>query len=379
MIFTRKVSRTIFFLLFILTLSLSTVASTTQAATTTMLHTQRTHSGNMVPMVAGTVTEFSIPTPGSQPVGITSGPCGDGTQCLWFTESHSNKIGKIITTGLHTGQITEYSLPSSPTNADTEPEGITSGPCGDGTQCLWFTEFSQIYGNNIGKITTSGQITLYPIPTAKSEPESITSGPDGNLWFTEFNANNIGKITPGGQITEYAVPTANSEPASITSGPDGNLWFTEYMGENIGQITPGGQITEYQLPSPQPFSIANGITSGPDGKLWFSLIVFPNTFGKAQGTSKIGQIDPSTHVITESQSLPNPQCVPNAITTGSDGKLWFTEYYQIGTITIGDNITEYSLPSGSIGNLPDQITGGPDNNLWFTEFSGNNIGRITTN
>ncbi len=381
MIFTCKVSRLVFFLLFILTLSISTVASTTQAATTTTLRTQRTHSSNISPLAAGTVTEFPIPTPGSQPVGITSGPCGDGTQCLWFTESYGNKIGKITTSG----QIIEYSLPSSAASA--EPEGITSGPCGDGTQCLWFTEFSQTYGNNIGKITPGGRITLYPIPTAKSEPESITSGPCGGgnnaecLWFTEFNANQIGSITPDGQFNGYSVPTPGSEPTSITLGPDGNLWFTEFMGQKIGQvITSGSQVelNEYKLPATQLPSAAIGITPGPDGKLWFSLIVFPGTVEALTGTAKIGQIDPSTHQITESQPLPDPQCLPNAITIGSDKNLWFTEYYQIGKITTDDQITEYPLPAGSNGNLPDQITSSPvDGNLWFTEFSGNNIGRIT--
>ncbi|MHB8599903.1 MAG: Vgb family protein [Ktedonobacteraceae bacterium] len=370
MIFTRKGSRPLFFLLFILALSLSTAASTTQAAMTATLLARRTHSGTISPLAVGTVTEFPL-TPGSQPDGITSGPCGDGTQCLWFTENHSNKIGKITTSGY----ITEYSLPSSLGSA--EPESITSGPDGN----LWFTEFSQTYGNNIGKITPDGQITLYPITTAKSEPDSIMSGPDGNLWFTEFNGNNIGKITTGGQITEYPLPKANREPTSITRGPDGNLWFTEFNGQNIGQVTLGGQVTEYPLPVAQPFSIANGITPGPNGNLWFTLLVFPSTIASTPGTSKIGQINPSQpSQITESQPLPNPQSLPNAITTGSDGNLWFTEYYQIGKITTSDSVFEYPLPTGSSNNLPDQITSSPeDGNLWFTEFSGSNIGRITTN
>ena len=68
--------------------------------------------------------------------------------------------------------------------------------------------------------------------------------------------------------------------------------------------------------------------------------------------------------------------LPNAITTGSDNNLWFTEYYQIGTITTGDVVTEYQIPNSS--NLPDQIVAGPDRNLWFTEFSGNTIAKITT-
>jgi len=41
----------------------------------------------------GTLHEFPIPTPGSQPVDITAGPDGN----LWFAEQNGNKIGRITT------------------------------------------------------------------------------------------------------------------------------------------------------------------------------------------------------------------------------------------------------------------------------------------
>lgn len=53
-------------------------------------------------------------------------------------------------------------------------------------------------------------ITEYPIPTSGGGPCGpcdITAGPDGNLWFTERQGNKMGKITTSGQITEYPVPT----------------------------------------------------------------------------------------------------------------------------------------------------------------------------
>ncbi|HLX40289.1 MAG TPA: CHAP domain-containing protein, partial [Ktedonobacteraceae bacterium] len=67
--------------------------------------------------------EYPIPTSGSQPLYLTSGPDGN----FWFTESYGNKIGKITPNG----KITEYPLPSC---GDTYcPYGITAGPDGD----LW--------------------------------------------------------------------------------------------------------------------------------------------------------------------------------------------------------------------------------------------------
>ena len=80
---------------------------------------------------------------------------------LWFTESANNKIGKI-TTG---GNITEYTIPTTSSN----PLGIAAGPDGN----LWFTENA---GNNIGRITPSGTITEFPVPTSGSGPWGITVG-----------------------------------------------------------------------------------------------------------------------------------------------------------------------------------------------------------
>jgi len=141
-----------------------------------------------------------------------------------------------LTVGMPAGthiNNTQYPLPNYVT-----PVGITNGPDG----ALWFTEYE---GNSIGRITTSGAITTFPIPTEDSGPAGITTGPDGDLWFTEFNADQIGRISTSGVVTEYAVPTANSAPDGIAAGPDGALWFTELNGGKIGRITTDGLIAEY--------------------------------------------------------------------------------------------------------------------------------------
>src|SRR5262249_55988771 len=108
---------------------------------------------------------------------------------------------------------------------------------------IWFTEATS---NKIGKITTAGVITEYPIPTSNSEPLGIARGPDGNMWFAEQNQNKIGIITPTGSITEFTVPTPASLPQDLALGPDGNMWFTEFQGNRIGRTLPlctGGPIS----------------------------------------------------------------------------------------------------------------------------------------
>ena len=192
---------------------------------------------------------FRSSLPRVNPFAITAGPDG----ALWFTESGGSKIGRITTAGI----VTEFQIPTS----GSQSTGITAGSDG----ALWFTEE---FGNKIGRVTTAGVFSEFNVPTGDASPLSITAGPDSALWFTEEFGNRIGRITTAGIITEYQVPTAESEPNGITTGPDGALWFTETIGNNLGRITTAGSLTEYPIPTPsaEPF----GIASGPDGALWFA-------------------------------------------------------------------------------------------------------------
>ncbi len=152
---------------------------------------------------AGVVTgDFPIPTPYSDPSRIVTGPDGN----LWFTEQGAvgsmgccqptfpslGKIGRITPSG----RITEFTTPGqSSLAAGSNPAGIAVGPDGN----LWFTEYSyftkdtmvQHGGNKIGRITPSGNITEFPIPTPYSRDDGITSGApgDGHMYFTESPAN----------------------------------------------------------------------------------------------------------------------------------------------------------------------------------------------
>jgi hypothetical protein len=151
--------------------------------------------------------------------------------------------------------VTLFSL----SGGDTQ-DAITAGPDG----ALWFTEQN---ANRIGRITTSGTITSFPVPTPESEPEGIVAGPDGALWFTESRANNIGRITTGGASTEFPIRTPSSGANEITVGPDGALWFV-VAGGKVGRITTSGTITDFRVPA-----TAQDIAAGPDGALWFTEVL----------------------------------------------------------------------------------------------------------
>jgi virginiamycin B lyase len=342
------------------------VASITYSATASGLPAADIANAYLAP--GTTITQY--PIPGGPPQGITAGPDG----ALWFTVLSNSpfplevKIGRI-TTG---ATISEYPDTSCAnlyrsvsclyqTVQDTE-FAITAGPDG----ALWFTEQFGF----IGRITTSGSLTVYSLPYSASFENGIAAGPDGALWFTEpGNPDNvssglvgkIGRFTTGGSYTEYPIPTTQGWPFDITVGPDGALWFTEFVGK-IGRITTGGSITEYPIPS--GVSTPLGIATGPDGALWFADLA-----------GKIGRITTSGS-ITE-YAVPAASSSPAYITAGPDGALWFTDggANTIGRITTAGTITEYPIPT-SDGAGPWGIVAGQDGALWFTEFVAGNIGRL---
>jgi streptogramin lyase/tRNA A-37 threonylcarbamoyl transferase component Bud32 len=194
---------------------------------------------------------------------------------LWFTQPASNRIGRANSSGGDNGGIDEWPLPAS----ESTPEAIAAAP--DGT--MWFTEL----GDRIGRITAQGTTSGYNLPDrAPTGLAGITAGSDRNMWFTEAQTNRIGRITPSGAIKEFNVPTPDAGLGAITLGPDGACWFVEQRANKIGRITPDGTISEFPIPSAN--SGPGGISAGPDGAVWFT----------ETNTGRLGRIDAGgTHVI----------------------------------------------------------------------------------
>src|SRR6266487_4440522 len=292
--------------------------------------------------IRGIFHEYALPPSQFVPGTITAGPDGN----LWFTEIMQNgsvQMGKIerITP---TGTFSEFSLPS----ANTLLSSITTGPDGN----LWFTEQQ----GKIGRMTLIGKVSEFSLPfhqypagpdptkepagSAQGEPLAITAGPDGNLWFTEIGhvGSSIGRTTTSGKITEFPLPSANTFPSSITAGSDGSIWFTVIGTNNgpskIGVITPQGKIREFTL----SHYILGSITRGPDGNLWFTEFQYDKT-GTTAG--KIGSITTAGKI--SYFPLPTSSNSPTSITFGTDHTLWFIEVEITPTDPSGKN--------GKIGHL----------------------------
>ncbi len=176
--------------------------------------------------------------PGSKPVDIVEGSDGN----LWFSDHGTTAaIGQITPAGA----VTEF---HEGLGAGTAPGPMVLGADGN----VWFIDEGT---QKIGRVTTSGVITEFPLPAMNSKPNAITVGPDGNVWFTDEGTHAIGKVTqaslPETPPTEFPIepenltPTAN--PTEITAGPDGNVWFSDEHAEAIGRVKTNGTITEFPV------------------------------------------------------------------------------------------------------------------------------------
>lgn len=332
--------------------SASSISVTIVAGTPVMVNLQMVPAGSAgggsvsvnFPTPHGVVTEYSTGY-AVNPQAITTGPDGN----VWFVT-----WGGDIVSAYTWGYQTVYTVPNP-----SPPPGLTSIAAGpDGY--LWFTEY---VNNKIGRISTTGTVAEFTVPTANSYPFAIAAGPDGNIWFTENSASKIGRLTPTtGAITEFTIPSANSAPGGIAVGSDGNLWFAEEsFTSKIGRITPTGTFTEFALATG---TYPSYLALGSDGNIWFTLA----------GVSKIGRITPGG-VVTQFSTI-TANASPYGIAAGPDGNLWFTElsYGIIGRCTPTGAMSEYEIPTQNSG--PSAIASGPDGNLWFIESSGDNLAKL---
>jgi serine protease AprX len=236
---------------------------------------------------SGLITEFPLPTAVAFPQAIVAGPDGN----LWLTAFDRDDYGLIA-------RVTTAGVATTFAAADSNPADIAAGPDGN----LWFTDGT----GSVRRMTTEGVLTgSFPLPTAGSRPTSIAAGPDGNLWFTERTEQGVGRITPSGIITMFPIPSGNS-PWGIAAGPDGNLWFTDSANNRIGRITTAGAVTEFSFPTTGSLFYPASIAAGSDGNLWVT-----DWSGKA-----IGRIALKASRRQPSRAMPRP---PQPPCSGSAG------------------------------------------------------------
>jgi virginiamycin B lyase len=84
-------------------------------------------------------------------------------------------------------------------------------------------------------------ISEFPLANFNCRLNGITAGPDNAIWFTEDESNHtengkIVRITSTGKISEFHLPTPGGGPGGISVGSDGTVWFTEMLSDKIGRL-----------------------------------------------------------------------------------------------------------------------------------------------
>lgn len=263
-------------------------------------------------------------------------PAGDGATSLaegsdgnvWFTARNASNPLADAQAGRYTittAAVDHYPLP----NADASPNLMTQGP--DGSQ--WFFEQNR---TRFVRLSTTGMLTEF---NATFQVSTLTKGPDGNVWFiTTESPQRIGKITPSGTITAYTVPSDNFDPLTLTAGPSGRMYVYAMgpvpQGSLASIATDGTGYATTPLTNFQTGSIGKVMYYGKDGNFYVAVptatnyIVFRVTAGAAatiacqtsvrngfitstvmdDGTLFFGMFQPSSGQASLFGILPNGQC-----------------------------------------------------------------------
>jgi virginiamycin B lyase len=174
---------------------------------------------------------------------------------VWFTDDgRPGRIERLRTGGV----VASFRLNGQ--RSALHMTGIAPGPDG----ALWFTQRGdgRDAGDGIGRMTTDGRYASWPLPRRRAAPTRIVAGPDGTLWFTEQDAHAIGRITTAGAITEFPL-TSGLSPYDIVSGADGALWFT--ADGCLGRITTAGEVSAWPIRGAKRLL---GIAAARDGSFW---------------------------------------------------------------------------------------------------------------
>ena len=166
-----------------------------------------------------------------------------------------------------------------------------------------------------------------------------------------------------GTVAVLSVLAGCSQGASVNPQGQNSVLALNEAGGSSRSVNGAGVKLRFFV-TPTAASWPDYVTKGTDGNVWFSEFY----------ADQIGRITPAG-VITEF-ALP-PLTDIEGITTGPDGNLWFTApgANKVGKMTTNGVATAF--PINGPNPSPRGITSGPDGNLWFVEYYGNAIGRVT--
>jgi streptogramin lyase len=209
-------------------------------------------------------------------------------------------------------------------------------------------------------------LRVFHVPSADSGLRHIVAGPDGALWFTERKANKVGRITTGGQITEYPVPNnasglEDTGPDEIVSGRDGALWFLADIGESVYRLTPDGAYRQVYF---DQLNNASDLAPSDTGGVW---LLMAHGDGNDQDGDALLRVDPNGTTTAYRATHPNTL---DAIALGPDGSAWYNNAgSDLNQVTDAGSQDNTPLASPSVAQEVSSIAFDRSDTPWFTEFT----------
>lgn len=141
----------------------------------------------------------------------------DGT--LWVADFGGQQIVNVTTAGVGT----EYATGGG-------PQGVAAGP---GKQVAYSNP--QDNPQTVGRITVGG--TAQERTTPMKDPFGVAFGADRSYWIAQFAGNNLGRLSVTGEYRQLGGLPANSGPRQLTTGRNRTVWVTLDTSERIAKVT----------------------------------------------------------------------------------------------------------------------------------------------
>jgi virginiamycin B lyase len=328
------------------------------------------NSGQIVGLNLANGTGF-LRSGGSFTTIIVPGSDGGTTNAIGINDS-----GQIVGTFLQGGVQYGFELSGGVYTTINVPGATTTVACGinnNGQIVGWFTGSGATSGFSL----SSGNYSTLSFPgSASTKAFGINNHGQIVGEYSEGGSGTSGFLLQRGSYASISVPSSSNTAAIgindagqiVGSYVSGGAVFGFSAAQNIVAVA----INEYPVVENELGGVSvSAITSGSDGALWFAAMV---RVGRGTGF-EIWQI--TTAGVATAFGPVDQGLTVSEIAAGPDGALWFT-FGGIGRVTTAGVITEYSPPTAAVG-----IASGPDGALWFTESNnttgaGSAIGRITT-
>ena len=357
------------------------------------------------------ITEFVIPFPCSQPVGLTA----DKNNNIWIA---ANWIGRFLVFDTSTNNfIKNISIPNW--NPKTTFGSMMWDLKFDKNGDLWFTDEQS---SSVWKyLVKQNKFERYISPTNSSYPLSLTFDSNGLVWFTNVFGKKLGILNPE--------EVKNNTTMGIREIDLGKRINFETMGPSSMSFSPTDK-SKTNTPLERNSSSSNVTVNFNDTEekedadtMWFSTVDFPyggqivkfnmqtqnytiydlnktkslpisiaqddkgRVWTNDHASNLFLVLDPKTNQVK--QYATSPASTRNTTTLPYynqyyDGKIWFNEHegnaiaqYDIKNKTL----IEYHIATRNIawGNTSNPLKFTIDNNgsVWFTEWTENKIGRIS--